>query len=79
MTYKTILVLTSSTLQMIQCCTKYSLFMSNVRYSLFCWGRANKKCINDINVLISRALRCIIYKEYDDSVRELKLRKNIRC
>ena len=29
-----------------------SLFMSNVRYGLLCWGRANRKCINDINVLI---------------------------
>ena len=54
-----------------------SLLMSNVRYRLLCWGRANKKCINDINVLINRALRCIHYKKYDDSVRELKSQKKI--
>ena len=33
-----------------------SLFMSIVRYL---WGRANEKCINDINFLINRELRCI--------------------
>ena len=36
-----------------------SLLMSNVRYGLLCWGIANKKCINDMNVLINRALRRI--------------------
>ena len=46
-----------------------SLFMSNIRYGLLCWGIANRKCINDINVLINRVLRCIHYKKYDDSVR----------
>ena len=51
------------------------LLMSNVRYGLLCWGRAYKKCINDINVLINRALICIHYKKYDDSVRELKTQK----
>ena len=57
-----------------------SLFMSNVIYSLFCWGRENKKCINDFNVLINRALRYIHYKKYDDSVRKIKnSEKNIRC
>ena len=45
--------------------------MRNFRYGSLCWGRANKKCINDINVLINRALRCIHYKKYDDSVRKL--------
>ena len=49
--------------------------MSNVRYDWLCWGRANRKCINDINVLINRALRCIHYKKHDDSVRELKTQK----
>ena len=52
-----------------------SLFISNVRYGLLCWGGANKKCINDINVLINRALRCIHFKKYNDSVRELKTQK----
>ena len=45
--------------------------MSNIRYDLLWWGRANKKCITDIN----RALRCIHYKKYDDSVRKLKTEK----
>ena len=54
-----------------------SLLMSNVRYGLLCWGRVNKKCINDINVLINRELRCIHYMKYDDSVRKLKTEKNI--
>ena len=54
-----------------------SLLISNVRYGLLCWGRANKKCINDINVLINRALRCIHYMKYDDSVRKLKTEKKI--
>ena len=49
--------------------------MSNVRYGLLCWGRANKKNINDINVLINRALRCIQFKKYDDSIEELKTQK----
>ena len=52
-----------------------SLLMSNVRYGLLWWGRVNKKCINDINVLINRAFRCIHYKKYDASVRELKTQK----
>ena len=47
-----------------------SLFMSNVRYGLLCWGRANKKCINDINVLINRSLRCIHNMKYDGKVRK---------
>ena len=51
------------------------LFMSNVRHGLLCWGRENKKCINDINVLINRALRCIHYNKNDDSVKELKTQK----
>ena len=53
-----------------------SLFMSNVRYDLLCWERENKKCINDINVLINRALkhRCIHYKKYDGSVRKKMLK-----
>ena len=54
-----------------------SLFISNVIYSLLCWERANKKCINDINVLINRALRCLHYKKYGDSVSKLKTEKKI--
>ena len=52
-----------------------SLLMGNVKNGLLCWGRANKECINDINVLINRAFRCIHYKKYDVSVRELKTQK----
>ena len=37
--------------------------------------RENKKSINDINGLINRALRCIHYKKYDDSVKDLKTQK----
>ena len=47
--------------------------MSKVRYGLFIW--ANKKCMNDINVLKNRALRGIHYKKYDDRVRKLKTEK----
>ena len=49
--------------------------MSNIRYGLLSWGRANIKLINDINVLINRAFRCLHYKKYDDSVRKLKNEK----
>ena len=49
--------------------------MSNVRYVLLCWERANRNCINDTNVLVNRALRCIHYKKHDDSVRKLKTEK----
>ena len=51
--------------------------MSNFRYGLLCWEEANKKYINDINVLINRALRCIHYKNCDDNVRQLKTQKKI--
>ena len=34
-----------------------------------------KKCINDIDVLINKALWCIHYKKYDYSVRKLKAEK----
>ena len=50
-----------------------SLPMGNVRYSLLCQGRSSKKCINDINVLINIALRCIHY----DDVRELETQKKV--
>ena len=43
----------------------------------FCVGRANKKFINDINILINRALICIHFNKYDDSLRELKSQKKI--
>ena len=36
---------------------------------------AGEQQIKNINVLINRALRCIHYKKYDDSVRELKTQK----
>merc|ERR1712240_245682 len=54
-----------------------SLLMSNIRYGLLCWGRANKKCINDINILINRAIICIHCMKYDDSVKKLKTEKKI--
>ena len=34
-----------------------------------------KKCINNINVLINRAIWCIHYMKYDDSVKKLKTEK----
>ena len=49
--------------------------ISNVRYSLLCWGRANQKCINDINFLINRTFRCLYYKKYDYIIRELTTQK----
>ena len=49
----------------------------NIRYGLLCWGKANKKCINGINVFVNRALSCIQYKKYDNSVRKLNTVKKI--
>ena len=45
------------------------------RYGLLCWGRAKKKFINDINVLINRALNCIRHHKKYDIVRKLKTKK----
>ena len=54
-----------------------SLFMSHVRYGLLCWGRTNKTKVNEINVLINKALRCIHYKKYNESVSNLKITKKV--
>ena len=53
--------------------------MNNLRFGLLCQGTANKKSITDINGMINRALRCIHYMKYDDSVKELKTKKRIIC
>ena len=37
--------------------------------------KLQKTCINDINVLINRAIRCRHYMKYDDSVKKLKTEK----
>ena len=54
-----------------------SLFMSHVRYGLLCYGRTNKQNLNDINVLMNKALRCIHHKKYDESVRKIRLEKKL--
>ena len=51
--------------------------MSYIRYSLLCSGRTNKTRINEVNVLINKALKCIHCKIYDESVRNLKITKRI--
>ena len=51
--------------------------MSYIRYGLLCWGRTNKTRINEVNILIDKALRCFHYKTYDESVRKLKITKRI--
>ena len=52
-----------------------SLFMGHVRYGLLCWDRTNKTKIREINVLINRAIKCIHFKGYNESVSKLKIRK----
>ena len=52
--------------------------MNNVGQGLLCWGRANKKCIDNIFGLINRALRCILFKKHDSNLRELKTQKNVK-
>ena len=51
--------------------------MSHVRYGLLCYGRTNKQNLNDINVLMNKALRCIHHKKYDESVRKIRLEKKL--
>ena len=36
---------------------------------------SNKRQLNAINVLLNKALRCIHYKKYNESVRNLKITK----
>ena len=54
-----------------------SLFMSHIRYGLLCWGRTNKTKTNEINVLINKAIRCIHFKKYNESVSNLKITKKV--
>lgn len=49
-------------------------FMSHKRYGQSCSGRTNKK-VNEINLLINKALSCIYCKKYKESVRNLKVTK----
>ena len=48
--------------------------MSHKRYGQSCSGRTNKK-VNEINLLINKALSCIYCKKYKESVRNLKVTK----
>ena len=54
-----------------------SLLMSHVRYGLLCWGRASRTKINEINKLINRAIRCIHFKSWKESVSSIKIAKKI--
>ena len=54
-----------------------SLLMSHVRYGLLCWGRASKTKITEIDKLINRALRCIHFKGWNESVKSIKIEKKI--
>ena len=54
-----------------------SLFKSHIRYGLLFWVRTNRKKINEINVLISKALRCILYKKYNECVSNFKITKKV--
>ena len=57
-----------------------SLFMSHVKYGLLCWGRANAGKISEIDKLINRALRCMHFKKWNESIRSIKTtKKNIKC
>ena len=51
--------------------------MSHVRYSLLCLGRASKTKTTEINKLINRALRCIHFKGWNESVNSIKIEKKI--
>ena len=54
-----------------------SLFMSHVKYGLLCWGRANAGKISEIDKLINRALRCMHFKKWNESIRSIKTTKKI--
>ena len=55
--------------------------MSLIRYGLLCWGRTNKTKIKKVNIPINRAIRCIHFKGYNESVSNLKITKTnqIKC
>ena len=52
--------------------------MSHIRHGLLCWGRTNKRKINEINVLLNKALRCIHYKKYNECKKFESDKKNIK-
>ena len=54
-----------------------SLFISHIKYGLLCWGRANAGKINEIDKLINRALRCMYFKKWDESIKSIKITKKI--
>ena len=54
-----------------------SLFISHIKYGLLCWGRANAGKINEIDKLINRALRCMYFKKWDESIKSIKITNKI--
>ena len=49
--------------------------MSQVKYGLLCWGRANAGKISEIDKLINRALRCMHFKKWNEIIRSIKITK----
>ena len=47
----------------------YSIFSSHLSYGLVVWGDANRSYINTIKYLQKRALRCIVFANYDKKYR----------
>ena len=46
----------------------YSIFNSHLLYGLVVWGNANRSHINKIKCLQKRALRCIVFANYDRNI-----------
>ena len=46
----------------------YSIFNSHLLYGLVVWGNANRSYINKIKYLQKRALRCIVFANYDKNI-----------
>ena len=46
--------------------------MSHIKDRLLCWGKPNKTRLNEVKVLINKALNCIYYKKYDEIVESYK-------
>ena len=51
-----------------------SLFLSHLNYGILCWGRAKKTFLEPIKILLNKALRCINFYNYTDSVSHLLIR-----
>ena len=54
-----------------------TLFLSHLRYGILCWGRCSKTALKPLTVLMNRALRCIHFCGYRDSVKKFYFELNI--